>query len=868
MKRSFLLCLCLSLLSPVLHAHGVRGLIRGSDGSPLAFASVYVSPANTGTTANQDGRYELNLPAGKYKIRIQNIGYKAQEAELEVTSGWVDKDFVLSPQGYLLQEVAVGKGRKEDFAYTIMRKTIAKKKFHLLQYNSYEMKVYIKGTAELNKVPFFIRSKLKKEGLNLNEAYTTESVSHIRFTQPNKVEERVMAIRTKGKDNSGVSPSMFINQSFYRDKIAGIISPLSNAAFKWYKFTYEGSFTEGSQEVNKIRITPRSRGDNVFEGTIYIIDEQWAIHSLDLKTSIMGFPISLRQNYGEIAPELWLPVSHKYQFEGSVLGFKGSYNYLASCRDYKVELNKDLLFRTEIVDEKIDPAPEERNRAGRKGAAPVDILPPDSKVARKDFYKMMDEYEKKSAGKNKDLLVISDMSFKIDSNAGNRDSSYWSSVRSIPLTVKEQMGYRRDDSLAKIEAVRLSGKDSLKVVRRRSFSPLDLIGGGRYDLSAWTRISIDPTFTQTYFNTVEGYNINVSARLSYSFDSLRRKINFAPAVRYGFSGRDLYARALLSYSLPQNVFALAGGRFIEQFNNEESIHPLVNTFSSLLFKRNYMKIYEKSYLEAGWKYTPSAFFSLKLDAGWARRKQLFNTTDHSYFYRDSRGYTSNAPDNIELSNTGFAQHEAVIFAAAVYYRPIRRYKVYNGRKRSLPDLSPEVSLNYRKGVKDLLGSDVDYDQLEIGLKHGLSIGARDRIEFELQAGSFLNSNSMSFADFRHFDGNRTLLGSMRPAGAFRLLDYYLYSTADKYFSGHLHYGFRKLLLTRIPEVRYRGIRENVFVNYLKTPASPHYFEIGYSLDNVFRVFRLEVASSFSNGKYQETGFRVGIATMFNFNKAE
>jgi hypothetical protein len=57
-----------------------------------------------------------------------------------------------------------------------------------------------------------------------------------------------------------------------------------------------------------------------------------------------------------------------------------------------------------------------------------------------------------------------------------------------------------------------------------------------------------------------------------------------------------------------------------------------------------------------------------------------------------------------------------------------------------------------------------------------------------------------------------------------------------------------------------GIRENVFVNYLATPTSKNYTEVGYTIDGIFRIFRLEAAAAFRDGKYLSYGFRVGIAT--------
>ena len=85
------------------------------------------------------------------------------------------------------------------------------------------------------------------------------------------------------------------------------------------------------------------------------------------------------------------------------------------------------------------------------------------------------------------------------------------------------------------------------------------------------------------------------------------------------------------------------------------------------------------------------------------------------------------------------------------------------------------------------------------------------------------------------------------------------------FSANVHYQFRKFLVTTIPIVRLAGIRENVFVNYLATPSSKNYTEIGYSIDGILRIFRLESAAAFRDGKYLGYGLRFGIATNIGVN---
>ncbi len=135
-----------------------------------------------------------------------------------------------------------------------------------------------------------------------------------------------------------------------------------------------------------------------------------------------------------------------------------------------------------------------------------------------------------------------------------------------------------------------------------------------------------------------------------------------------------------------------------------------------------------------------------------------------------------------------------------------------------------------------------------------------RLDFNLYGGTFTNSEQLYFMDYQHFPGNRTFLQTSDPVRSFRLLDYYEFSTTDDYLAGHLYYQFRKLLLTQIFELRLMGLKESLVLNYLHTDASQNYTEVGYSLDNIFRFFRVEAVASFEDFKYQGWGIRIGVST--------
>jgi hypothetical protein len=865
------LCLALFfLLLPLstLLAQGIRGTVKDASGEPLPYASIYIAELRDGASTNMQGQFEVKLSPGTYTIKVQYLGYQLQQVEVEIKNSWLEQHFVLQEQVQVLREVEI-KRRMEDPALTVMRKAIAKRKYHLLQYDSYEVQVYMKGTGQVTNVPFFLKKKLKEEGVLLDEAYTSESVSQIKFSQPDKLEEKVISIRTSG-ENSGASPNQYINQSFYNDRIATAISPLSGQAFAYYVFKFEGSFHEGDLEINKIRVTPRSRGDQVFEGHIYIISGLWAIHSLDLKTSIQGFKVNVKQNYAEVAQNCWMPVTHQYRFGGKILGFAGEFLYLASCKDYKVTLNQDLLAQTQIIDEKIEEVPRALKlpKVSDKDDI-VETLASEDKMTKKQFRKMINQYEKEALKEQKDPEIVSERTYSVDSLARKRDSTYWAAIRPVPLSTKEVKGYQRDDSLARVQTAKITGKDSTGVIKKKRFDPSAALIGGSFPLSPRTTLALDPTLAQIYYNTVEGFNVNMSGKLVHRYDSLRRRFELAPTLRYGLASEDFYAMARISHTYTKKgnrkAYSLEGGKFVSQFNEADPIHPHINTISSLLFRNNFMKIYEKEYLKGGFFYRPSLKFSVNTSLEWAQRRELFDQSNYSFYNGESRTYTTNRPYSRELADTGFPEHQALLLSTQFTYRPGITYRMYNGRKYANLNKAPELLLAYRKGIRGVLGSDVDFDHLQLGINHGHQFGVSGKLQYELRAGTFLNNRSMQFMDYHHFDGNRTILSSMRPAGAFRLLDYYEFSTNNAYVSAHTHYQFRKFLLTQLPMLRFTGLKENIFVNYLKTGASQHYYELGYSIDNVLRLFRIDLAASFNDTQFKEIAPRIGIATIFKIN---
>ena len=108
----------------------------------------------------------------------------------------------------------------------------------------------------------------------------------------------------------------------------GFISPIASGAMLYYKYKLEGTFIENGLIVNKIQVIPRRKNDPVFRGYIYIVEDLWNIHSVDLylnKDAQIDFVDSLavQQLFSKIENNIWLPTTNKYAFEFGFMGIRG-----------------------------------------------------------------------------------------------------------------------------------------------------------------------------------------------------------------------------------------------------------------------------------------------------------------------------------------------------------------------------------------------------------------------------------------------------------------------------------------------------------------------------------------------------------------
>ncbi|MEX1239486.1 MAG: DUF5686 and carboxypeptidase regulatory-like domain-containing protein, partial [Cyclobacteriaceae bacterium] len=554
---------------------GIHGVISDEAGASLSYATIYVKQLGTGTTANVEGFYEIFLPAGRYELVFQHLGRRTEVRVIQVNEEIVRLDITLVPQEIVMEAVTVN-ANDEDPAYSIMRKAIAKSNYHRNALDSYSATVYIKGAGKLKDYPWLAKKALEKEGIEKDRVYISESVSEIKFTRPDKFEEKVISIRSDGKDNN-TSPNGYIFGSFYQPEIAGTISPLSPKAFSYYRFEYEGTFKDREYEVSRIRVTPRSKGDNVVDGVLFIVENDWSIHSLDIHTIKMGVHIYIKVMCDPIEDKAWLSVSHQFRIDGKVFGFEFEYNYLATVSKYKIAVNPEVYVdRMEVIDEKKDAAlakqvQKEQKEIKKKNkdrdtVSLQERLASGEEITRKELKTIVREYEKEERKQLKEPEVVSDVSFKVDSGAYKKDSLYWAHVRPIPLTREEIKGYEKTDSVSTIEQAKAEG-DTLRKSKHRGFQPWDLLIGDNYRAGKHSNFRI--YFPMAGFNTAEGFNIIYRVAFGVVLqDTNRTRLTIRPVARYAFSRDKLSGYLNLALRNEHYRIDVNGGMYVSQYNPE------------------------------------------------------------------------------------------------------------------------------------------------------------------------------------------------------------------------------------------------------------------------------------------------------------
>lgn len=877
MIRTLLSLLFCGISFAPVFAQGIRGRINNEQGKGVPFANIYIPKLSSGTTSNIDGNYELKLQEGQYKVLFQYLGYQTQTMELTIGKTFQEINVQLVFQDYQLPEVKV-LASGEDPAYYIMRRVIALAPYYQKQVSKYSCKVYLKGSGVFDKIPFLLEKQMKKDGVKENEAFVMETVSKIDFELPDKVSQQVLAMRSSGKDNNTSPMAMITNNLYDADKY-GVVSPVGKSALKVYQFSLDGVFEDQGRTINKIRVTPKTNGNDVFSGYIFIADGFWNIHSADLKLHIPMTEVRVHQLYAEVNKNTWMPVSLDFDMGFSGLGFKMNFKYVASISEYQTTLNTalDHTFLDRLKDQQL------------KDQQFVEVLKHEEKEAqltaeKSKAQKRIDAMMQKPVMNNRETVKLNRLieaeaqrnsppepleiksTIKVSQKQIKNDSTYWATLRPIPLTEKEKISFAGKDSFLRVSDTP-EYQDSVRD-SKRMFKLKHLLFGKTYDYSVdsirkFKRFTI-PTLTDPTslaFNSVDGLRLELPFSY-YKADSTGRMKRLSPTFSYAFARQKLDTK--LTYlqrldGMTNSLISFSLGTTTDDFNRVSGMQPMTNDFYTLWLEQNYKRYYRRDYLQLMGSRDLANGLNLNVELDYSDNSQLTNHSNFSIIkYEDREIQPNDQINNMTLIPWQLENHQSFESRMVLEYTPRLRYRIRDHVKMYAERKYPTYSLEYAGAFSGVFGSDSRFDLVKLGIHQKIGFGISDHFSYSVNTGWFINNRKVYFEDFQHFNTQPTSFMFSASGNSFRLLPFYEYSTSKQFLESHVNWQARRMLLKLLPVIKNLSASENLFVNFISTPELKNYVETGYGLSNLFLILNVEAVAGFENGKYRSAGIKVSL----------
>jgi len=719
---------------------------------------------------------------------------------------------------------------------------------------------------------------LIKEG----DIYLMESFNEMEFTAPDKYVQKIISFNsTFPSQGSDISPMDFIEASFYEPVLADMaISPLSPQAFSYYKFKYLGASLQGNFVINKIQVIPKRKSQQVFDGVIYIIEDLWCLHSVDLTNENLVGKIRVEQLYIPVQDEIWMPVSHKFQIDVGIMGFKADVAYGSSVKYIDVKPNLALAKPEAIATDytgKVQQQIQVTDTVETKSKKQINAILAKEDLSNRDMVKlsklMAKESENTLPDSIKNSLEIKDRTKTIiEKDAGKKDSAYWAAIRPIPLSEIEMKSIRVRDSVKTELAVNENKTDTTakgEIKKKSKFlTTVKYIGTGHtWSDTTGNSFSFGGLFDlkKLRFNTVDGFVYGTDFRYSKRWKN-ENSFSIYPDIRWAFSRQSLIwsvgGNYIFSGLKPKQIFFTTGVAS-RDIGSGGSINTLINSVNSLFFKKNYLKLYELKYLTLGFSSEISNGLRLNLASGYEDRNALINNTNFS-FTNTSKAYTDNIPVNQYLGAganpyNGLTDMKHMNLTAGVTYTPRQKYSIRNGRKFSRGSDWPTFYLSWKHGINDFGGVGIrskHYDLIRFDVSRRQDIGAFSEYRWRIRAGGFLDNRDLTFYDFAHFNAQPIPLLLDNYQDAFMIPAYYSLSTPEAYAEAHFKYTTPYILLKYLPGLTKTLIRENLSVSYLGSRYHTNYTEIGYSLSEIFFLAELGVYVGFDDLKYRAVGAKL------------
>lgn len=805
-KVVFFIVGILSLVQFTAYAqYTVKGKVTDSKtGEGLPFVNVYFQGSTTGTTTDFEGYYSITSNTKYDSVKATYIGYDERIKPISSAREQI-LNFQLVESITQLEEVVILPG--ENPAWPIMRKVVENKDSNnKINLTAYQYESYNKIEVDINNISEkFKNRKLFKDIVQIFDSLESVAGEDGEAILPLFLSESISDVyyRKDPKKNREVIKKNRFNGVGLED--AKIVNQLIGSTFQEYNF-YNNYVTI----LNKQFISP--------------ISDSWKLFYMYLLTDSMMVDGEFCYKM-EVDPK----VSTDLAFYGTIWITKDDYALkqvdLNITKNANLNYVEDIKIQQQLIKTESGPWLPNKNRILMK----VGNINDDWAGMLAKFYT---SYENIIVDQPKDLEFF-DEYYIIDETTNEDSEDYWKDVRHDPLTETEKYVYNMIDSM-----------NSLPVVKTY-VEIIEIFVNGYKNFGPW---DFGPYIFSYANNSVEGNRMRVGFKTNYK---LSEHWTFRGYLAYGGRDKVLKYSGSAEYLFNKRHWTrLRLQRTYDLF--QVSVNPEDLTRNNLFLASTFWGKMRRAYYSEMNRFSFSSDITRGIRLGFGVQTRSFDPV-FPFEYENDLGLTSQKFRTTE-------------FNAQVRITKDEKWLLNNNGRISLGTKGwPIFTVNYTRGVNNLLQGDFDYDKLEVNIEKRFKLGFWGVSRYDISVGKIYSA--LPYPLLNAHLGNA---GSpFYTVVAYNLMKRFEF-VSDEWAGLRLVHSFQGNILNRVPlisKLKWRLIahanvlygnlsQQNVEFNPSNDPPyisdrigfvpgvdgldrNVPYVELGYGIENIFKVLRID-----------------------------
>ena len=777
------------LLSVTSFAQVLRGKVIDDKGEEVPFAKVHVKNTTYGTFSNSFGAFQIELKSGQHILAFSASGFDTHIDTVYIENDVHELKVVLQPQVQEEDEVIITYKTDKERGKEIMKQVIARRKDFQDGLSEYSVSTYSFSSLEKDKFSDSVKQEvIGKEKMNMIE---WEANSY--YKSPNRYKDVFTAYQdfSEGHNNTtGVVVSVDMNEGLAPTGGLPVNPYLFINGIKDYHFSIFDNTIETPKLTRSPLISPLAFNAFVYynfflEGSF--LDEDGSfIHEIKVEPRFSYEALFAGILF--IRKDTWEIVSYELTINPESLVY---FKDMQLVCDYKK------------IDNRLVPTRREFIYTIKEGKNIINGL-----------IRLMHSSYKFTVDDSKRNFWLETMSYTPD--AFDKDTNYWQEKRPFTLKDFEKQFIKEQDSI-------LSYQESDEYQRkqdsvRNRISWLGVLFGevGRVNSKKGYEIFLPGLIQQVVPFGVGGYRHRLSPTYIQEFKT-GQELRLNPSIDYGFRNKDLKGGLAASFMYNPMNFSRIGFEvgdvydFITGNQNIQGTLAPANRVSNQKVEINFRR-----------ELVNGLYF-----------KTIFHYSDRQSI--DNLDY----PEWVEVfgmfqNPQPFERYKIFLTTFDFEYHFRQRYIIKKGRKIVIGSPWPVVNFQYRKAFPQVLGTDAQFDFVELRVHDEISFKQYGNSEIKFVGGAFLQKTDLRVIEHKFFRPSDRYFFS-NPVNTMQLLDTAL-NTNNSYMQLNFIHHFNGFFLNKIWGINRLKLEETIGGGALLIPdANFAQFEFYAGIERQFRI---------------------------------